>query len=612
MTTTTNPPRARVSGFRPWTRDDGWAPIEDYAALSDGRTVALVAGDGRIDWWPIPAMDSPPAFAALLDPSRGGYLVLTPAIAFTASRRYLPQTNVLETVFRTAEGCVRVTDALAVGAAGPLPWEELLRRVEGIDGEVPMRWEVAPGSRFGSAQPWTSQLDRATVIHLGDQHLGVMGFDIGEAQVSLHRVAGAFTATAGSTGLLAVTSSDSEPLFLPERRDLEMHLDRTITRWREWSSCIGYEGRWRESVLRSALALKLLLYSPTGAIAAAPTTSLPERVGGEKNWDYRYMWVRDSAFTVDALINLGLHEEVQGAVSYLLEVVRESAPDLHVFYTLEGQVPQSHQELDASGYRNSVPVRSGNGAATQTQLGTFGDLFDTMWRYVHCGHLLDPPTGRLLAELADRCCDIWSRPDAGIWELPANRHYTISKMGCWVALDRAARLADEHAIATEHAERWRAQADEIRAWVNEHCWSEAKSAYTFYAGTDDLDAATLLAGQTGFDRGSRLAGTIAAIRRELSDGPLVYRYSSMQDEEGAFLACTFWMVNALAQLDRKAEAAALMEEAIQLTNDVGLLSEQMDPGTRQMLGNFPQGLSHLALINAATSLDRCRAGDDPR
>ncbi len=607
-TTSTQPrpvrPRAPRSGFRKWSRDDGWAAIEDYAALGDGRTVALVAGDGRIDWWPIPAMDAPPAFAALLDPHGGGHLTLAPTVPFTASRRYLPQTNVLETVFQTEHGSVRITDLLAVGAAGPLPWEELLRRVEGIDGQVPMSWEVAPGSRFGSARPWTDVTDRATVIHLGDQHLGVSCFDIGEPQTSLRGVTGTFSATPGSTGLLAVTSSDSEPLFLPRRGDFDLHLHRTIDRWREWSSHVDHEGPWREAVLRSALALKLLLYSPTGAIAAAPTTSLPERIGGDKNWDYRYMWVRDSAFTLDALINLGLHEEVQGAMSYLLDVVRQSTPDLHVFYTLDGQIPQSQLELDAPGYRHSVPVRSGNGAATQTQLGTFGDLFDAMWRYVHSGHLLDPPTGRLLAELADRCCDIWTQPDAGIWELSADRHYTISKMGCWVALDRAARLADQGAIATEHAQRWRAEAAEIQTWVNEHCWSEAKSAFTFYAGSDDLDAATLLAGQTGFDRGPRLAGTIAAVHRELADGPLIYRYSGMQEEEGAFLACTFWMINALTHLDRTAEAAALMDEAVGLMNDVGLLSEQMDPATHRMLGNFPQGLSHLALINAATSLHR--------
>jgi GH15 family glucan-1,4-alpha-glucosidase len=586
-------------------RSDGYAPIEDYALLGDGRTVALVAGDGRVDWWPVPTMDSPPGFAAVLDPERGGYLDLRPAATeFTSTRRYLPDTNVLETTFHTDTGSVRVTDALSVGAAGPLPWGELSRRIEGVDGTVPMTWTVAPGTRFDSCQPWTETHDGGISIHLGDQHFAVLSFDVGDPNVTVDTVSGEFSSTAGSCGLLVVTSADAEPLFLPDRRDLDHHLDRSIARWQEWSEWVRYDGPWAVPVKRSALTLKLLLFAPTGAIAAAPTTSLPERVGGDKNWDYRYMWVRDSSYTVDALMELGLHEEVQSAVSFLLSAIRRTAPDLHVFYTLGGDVPDEHSELDAVGYRGSQPVRAGNGAATQTQLGTFGDLFDTMWHYTKSGHRLDPPTGRLLAELADRCCDLWRQPDAGIWELPDTRHYTNSKMGCWVALDRALRLADAGAIETGHAHRWRHERDRIHAWVDEHCWSPAKSSYTFYAGTDDLDAATLLAGHTGFDRGERLAGTVAAVRAELGDGPLLYRYAGMSDEEGAFVACSFWLVIALAHLGRLEEATDLMDATVALANDVGLLSEQIDSDRRTMLGNHPQGLSHLALINAATTLAR--------
>jgi GH15 family glucan-1,4-alpha-glucosidase len=224
-----------------------------------------------------------------------------------------------------------------------------------------------------------------------------------------------------------------------------------------------------------------------------------------------------------------------------------------------------------------------------------------MWHYVRNGHRLDPSTGRLLAELADRCCDIWRQPDSGIWELQPTRQYTISKMGCWVALDRATQLAGAGAVETGHSQRWGTEADHIRSWVNTNCWSTEKKSYTFHAGSDDLDAATLLAGQTGFDRGDRLAGTVAAVRRELADGPLVYRYTGMRSEEGAFLACSFWLVSALVHLGRLEEAAEAMDGATGLVNDLGLLSEQMDPVTRGMLGNYPQGLSHLALINAATT-----------
>lgn len=586
-------------------RTGGFVPIECYAAIGDGRTVALVATDGQIDWWPVPTMDAPPAFAAVLDPDHGGHIALHPDEPFSTSRRYVRDTNVLETVFATESGQVRVTDAMSVGRSGRLPCNKLIRRIEGLTGHVRMRWDVAMGNRFGTARPWTESRRGQLLLHLGDQHLALRAFEAGPPQVELDRVSGDFTTSAGSQHLLALVSSDDAPVFLSDRHDLEADLELTIQRWQEWTAAVRYEGDWRDAVHRSALALKLMLFTSTGAIAAAPTTSLPERIGGKKNFDYRYMWVRDASFTADALISLRLHEEAQAGVNWLIGTVRETAPDIHVFYKLDGSVPRDEEdELPAPGYRNSQPVRSGNSAASQIQLGTFGDFFDTIWRYVEAGHMLDPDTGRLLADLADRCCDQWITADAGIWELHQNRHYTISKIGCWTALDRAVRLAELGEIATEHAQRWKAEAERIKDWVNQHCWSDRKQSYTCFAGTDDLDAATLLAGRTGFDRGERLAGTISAIRRELGRGPLVYRYSGMAEEEGCFLACTFWLVSALASLDRHDEARELMAEAVRLTNDVGLLSEQMDPSSRTFLGNFPQGLSHLALINAAVDVAR--------
>jgi len=404
-----------------------------------------------------------------------------------------------------------------------------------------------------------------------------------------------------------VVATDGEPLFVPDAAAVDERLDRTLTSWRTWSSLLCVDGEWADAVRRSALALKVLIAEETGAIAAAATTSLPEGIGGPKNWDYRLSWVRDSSFVLDALINLGLHEEVHGAVSWLLDTIKRQG--LAVFYDLDGNLPCAEAEIEAPGYRGSRPVRSGNAAAEQLQLGTYGDLFDTVVRYVDEGHVLDAGTARLLVDLAGDCCDRWRRPDSGIWELDDLQHYTISKIGCWVALDRAIRLADGGHLHTRSAERWRIERDEVRAWIDRNCWSPAKQAYTIHAGTDRLDAAVLLAGRTGFDRGERLSTTADAIRDELGRGPLLYRYSGVEKEEGAFVACSFWLVEALALVGRVEEAHDLMSQMVQRANDVALLSEQIDPRSGGSLGNVPQALSHLALINAAFTVPRARTGD---
>lgn len=596
-------PAAEPAEAAPAPREDGYVPIADYAVLGDGRTVALVSRDGRIDWWPLPRLDSPPAVNAVLDPRDGGLLEFVPVDPYTVRRRYVGASNVIETTYRTDHGVVSVTDCLSVGRAGLLPWGELVRRAEGIEGEVTLRWVVRPGTRFGSAQPWSAETEHATLLHVGDQTLAVRSHGLGAAQRGHREVGGEVLLRAGERGLLVVTSGDGEPVYVPHLDDVDHRLDRTIASWHDWSQEIRYEGPWREEVVRSALALKCLLV-PTGAIAAAATTSLPERIGGVKNYDYRYSWVRDSSFTLDAFIALGMHEEVHAAVSWLLSAIRGSGGALHVFYTLDARTADQETDLHGPGYRGSRPVRSGNTALHQIQLGTFGDLFDTLWRYARHGHQIDPRTGRLVADLADRCADIWATEDSGIWELDELRHYTISKIGCWVALDRACRLADLGAVPTHHTPRWRSEAHEIRSFIDSECWSQQRQSYTFYAGTDDLDAATLLAARTGFDRGDRLAGTVAAVTEELVSGAGVYRYSGMRSEEGAFIACSFWLVDALLALGRREEAEQRMNAAVALANDVGLLSEEVDPDTGELLGNLPQGLSHLSLINSANAFTR--------
>jgi GH15 family glucan-1,4-alpha-glucosidase len=353
------------------------------------------------------------------------------------------------------------------------------------------------------------------------------------------------------------------------------------------------------------LALKLLIYTPSGAVAAAATTSLPERIGGELNWDYRFGWVRDTSLTLDALGELGYREQVHASLAWLLRASAHTHPRLVPFYALDGSRAREETQVDLIGYRGSRPVRRGNAAAGQLQLGCYGDLLETIRLYVRHGNTLDPATRSRVAEVADHVCLIWDRRDSGFWELDELRHYTISKIGCWVVLDRAIWLARHGEAPDDGVDGWRREAERIRAWVDDRCWSQARRSYTFYADDDELDAAVLLAVRLGYlgQDDPRTAATIDTVRRELSaGGPLLHRYSGQLGKEGAFLACSFWMVEALARTNRMEEARPVMEEALSLANDVGLYSEELDPETGDFLGNVPQGLTHLALVNAAVAV----------
>jgi GH15 family glucan-1,4-alpha-glucosidase len=588
-------------------RTDGFAPIAAYAAIGDGRTVALVAADGSVDFMSLPSLHAPTAFAALLDPERGGRFALEPEDDYEAERRYAGRTNVLETTFKTSSGVVRVTDALALHAGGLLPWTELVRRVEGLAGEVTLRWRVEPRFDWGRAEP---RIVPRRGIHVADGagvQLGVHAWDAGEPQPGDGAVSGSFTVRDGERSLLALCGTHDQPIPIPAREDVERRLDETVETWQRWLDGWHYDGPWEEQVARSALALKLLVYAPSGAIAAAPTTSLPERIGAEKNYDYRYAWVRDSAYTLDALMRLGLPEQVHDSFAFLLDAVQTTAPDLRPFYSLDGAEAQRQEELSLRGYRDSRPVRYGNAARSQLQLGSWGDLLETADLYVELGNALDGRSAELLADCLDRLCVIWSDADSGIWELDEHRHWTSSKLAVWMGLDRAVKLVEHGQLPGTHAQRWREEREGVRAFVEERCWSEELGAYAAYAGADDrLDAAVLRAARMGWDgvAPERFARTIDAIRERLgAGGPLLWRTSEHVGEEGAFLACSFWLVEALARTGRVDEARELMDELVHVSNDVGLLSEEVDPDSHELLGNFPQGLSHLALVNAAGAVE---------
>lgn len=586
----------------PEPRIDGYVPLRAYGAIGDGRTIALVATDGAIDWFPTPNLVTPPAFAALIDAPHGGRIELRPVDDFTVRRRYVPGTNVLETTFTTDEGVVRVTDALVTGVAGRLPWSELARRIDGVSGSVPMRWRVAPGTALNTASPWVENTVNGPVIRVDGVMLDVVGLEHGPDEPAGQHVAGAFRTTKGSRHLVALSATYEEPLRMLTPNLVDKGIDRTIDSWKFWSDEFSYGGQWAEAVQRSALALKLLVHSPTGSIAAAGTTSVPESLAGGKNWDYRFAWVRDVAYTVNALTRFGLREETHAATSWLLSTIRKHGPGISVFYTLDGELPQGEVEHEVEGWRGVGPAVVGNDARDQLQLGVYGDLFDVVRQYVDDGNVLDPDTGRLLASIADRACDSWQHRDSGMWELPEQEHYTTSKLGCWQALDNAVHLAERGQIPGG-GERWAAERDRIRDWVQHNCWSEERQSYVMHPGSDRLDASILLHAPSGFERGERMSSTIDALQAELGRGPLMYRYSGMQHEEGTFVACAFWAAGALACVGRMDEARARMDELADLANDVGLYSEMMDAGSREFLGNLPQALSHLALINAALTIE---------
>jgi GH15 family glucan-1,4-alpha-glucosidase len=471
-----------------------------------------------------------------------------------------------------------------------------------------MGWRITPAFEYGAVPPRIGRRGRVPVAVGGRDALAVCSWEAGEAEIDDGAISGHFEARESGSALIALCTAHQEPLVLPTRAQVEGRLDATAAYWRRWAAQRAYDGPWRDAVIRSALALKLLFHAPSGAIAAAATASLPEEIGGERNWDYRFCWVRDSAFTLEALLHLGCPSEAEAFFWWLLHASQLTHPRLQVLYRLDGGERAPERTLALDGYRGSRPVRVGNDAAGQTQLDIYGDLLQTALIYAEAGGRLDRETGRRLAGIADLVCRIWRRPDSGIWEVRSGPvHFTHSKMMCWVALDRAVRLCGAGLLPSRHASTWRREMLAIREFIETRCWSERLGSYSRHAGGDELDASLLLGillGYEGHDPG-RLAASVTALRRDLGHGPLLSRYSGedgLRGAEGAFLCCSFWLADALARIGRLDEAAELMAELIDLANDVGLYAEEIDPHTTDLLGNIPQGLVHLALINAAVSI----------
>jgi len=471
-----------------------------------------------------------------------------------------------------------------------------------------MRWRATPAFGYAASATRLERRGRVPVALGGRDALAFCSWGAGEAHVDKEAIFGRFDTAESESALIALCAAHQEPLVFPTREQVEARLGATTAYWRHWASQRAYDGEWRDAVIRSALALKLLFHAPSGAIAAAATTSLPEEIGGERNWDYRFCWVRDSAFTLEALLRLGCPGEAEAFFWWLLHASQLTHPRLQVLYRLDGGDRAPEHTLELDGYRASRPVRVGNDAAAQTQLDVYGDLLQTALIYAEAGGRVDAETGRRLAGMADLVCRIWRQPDSGIWEVRSEAvHFTHSKMMCWVALDRAVRLSDTGHIPARHAPTWRREALAIREFIETRCWSQRLGGYTRNAGSEELDASVLLGVLLGYgaEDPGRLAATVTVLRRELGRGPLVHRYSGedgLRGAEGAFLCCSFWLADALARIGRIEEAAELMNQLIALANDVGLYAEELDPQANELLGNIPQGLVHLALINAAFSI----------
>ena len=597
-------------------------PIGDYALLSDCRSAALVSPAGSVDWLCFPRFDSPAIFARILD-SGGGHFSIRPAGEFRASRGYADQTMALETTFGTAAGTAVLTDAMAMGRSerghdlGAGSPGVLLRRLACTAGEMDIEVSYAPRPEYGLIHPILEAIPGGVAARGGAGRLLLsapvgFGIDGATATAHLHLVAGQELCFA-----LAHGQAGEPPLPVWDNETITARLADTLAGWRSWSAIHQtYEGPWRDLVHHSGRVLQALTFAPTGAIVAAPTTSLPETVGGGRNWDYRYTWVRDASLTMEALWVAACPDEANKFFTFLADAAASQLHrglDLQIMFGVGGERDLSERELPhLAGWRDSRPVRVGNGAWTQRQLDVYGELLGAAQRLVDQLGELDPITQRFLVAAADTAAVRWKEKDQGIWEIRGEaRDFLYSKLMCWVALDRAIALAP-HLGAEDRAGEWAAARDEIRAAIVENGWNDAAGAYTQAFGSEDLDASNLMLAITGFLPGDdpRLKATIDATAARLTDERgLVYRYlahDGLAGEEGTFLLCTFWLAQAQALAGEVDQATATFERAVAAINDVGLLAEEVDASSGEMIGNFPQAFSHIGLVNAAWAISQAR------
>jgi GH15 family glucan-1,4-alpha-glucosidase len=589
--------------------------IEDYGFIGDCQTGALVARNGSMDWLCFPRFDSPACFAALLgDPEHGRWL-LTPAVEIRdIQRRYRDDTLVLETTYETDQGTVTIVDCMPVRGRQP----DVVRLVVGQRGQVQMHMELIIRFEYGAVVPWVRWEDGGIVAIAGPDMLHLRS-PIETHGEGLKTVAD-FTVTEGQRLPFVLTWHPSYEA-MPSPIDPEQAIAQTTDWWREWSGCCTYTGPWQEAVIRSLITLKALTYMPTGGIVAAATTSLPEKIGGTRNWDYRYCWLRDATFTLYTLITTGYVEEARAWRDWLLRAVAGSPAQLQIMYGIAGERRLTEVEVAwLPGYEGSAPVRIGNAAHKQHQLDVFGEVMDTLYYARRAGLQPDENAWRVQRALLDFLESDWQEPDEGIWEVRGpQRHFTHSKVMAWVAMDRAVK-AVQHFGMDGPVERWQRLRQNIHDQVCRDGFDADLGAFTQYYGSKRLDASLLMIPLVGFLPATdpRVRSTVLAVQRHLTQDGFVRRYipeegiDGLPHDEGVFLLCTFWLADTLALLGNHAEARRIFERLLTLRNDVGLLSEQYDVERQRLIGNFPQAFSHVALINTAKNLTRTNGAEPHR
>uniref|UniRef100_A0AAU2VZ15 Trehalase n=1 Tax=Streptomyces sp. NBC_00008 TaxID=2903610 RepID=A0AAU2VZ15_9ACTN len=591
--------------------------IEDYALIGDLQTAALVGKNGSVDWLCLPRFDSGACFAALLGDEDNGHWRIAPQGADTCTRRaYAGDSLVLETFWETRTGTVKVIDFMPQRDAAP----DVMRIIEGVSGTVDMTSVLRLRFDFGSVVPWVRRSQGHRVAVAGPDSAWLRSEPPVKTWGQQFSTCSSFTVSAGEKVAFVLTWHPSHSPR-PDLVDPFEALENTLADWAEWSARCKYEGPYREAVIRSLITLKALTFGPTGGIVAAPTTSLPEEIGGVRNWDYRFCWLRDSTLTLGALISAGYLEEAGAWRDWLLRAVAGDPADLQIMYGLAGERRLPESELPwLRGYENSAPVRIGNAAVRQRQLDVYGEVIDSLRLARDAGLGDKPHAWNLQLSLLGFLESTWREPDEGLWEIRGQRrHFVHSKVMAWVAADRAVRSLEEDPSLTGDADRWRAMRDAVHREVCEKGYDPVRNTFTQSYGSRDLDAATLLIARTGFlpPDDPRLIGTVDAVRAELGSDGLVRRYSTdgpsidgLPGGEGAFLACSFWLADALRMTGRTEEATELFERLLALRNDVGLLAEEYDTAGQRQLGNFPQAFSHVGLVGTAVALAQALAPGD--